>query len=159
MSTISIFTGDGRGKSSAAIGEALIRAASGDKAVVIQFLKGKGETEQDLISRLSPEFRLFRFEKSDSNFCELPKDRQEEEIANIRNGLNYARKVISTGECNLLVLDEILGILDNGIISSEELKELILSRPENMDIIMTGIYKDSMMLKLADSVSEIKNLK
>ncbi|MBR4767667.1 MAG: cob(I)yrinic acid a,c-diamide adenosyltransferase, partial [Lachnospiraceae bacterium] len=96
MGSINIFTGTGHGKSPAAIGEALQRAASGSKVVIIQFLKGKGVIDSELISRLEPELKIFRFEKSDVNFSDLPKEKQEEEILNIRNGLNFARKVIAT---------------------------------------------------------------
>ena len=155
MGNITVFTGSGHGKSPAAIGEALMRAAAGDNVVIIQFLKGKGVTDSDLINRLEPELKIFRFEKSEENFDDLPKDKQEEEILNIRNGINFARKVISTGGCELLVLDELLGIIDNGIVSTEEVKELLTMAPEHMDVILTGIRPDEEILNLSSAVSEI----
>ncbi len=155
MGKISIFTGQGHGKSPAAIGEALMRAALGDRVVIIQFLKGKGLNDSEILNRLEPELKIFRFEKSDGNFEELPKDRQEDEIINIKNGLNFARKVLTTGGCDLLVLDEILGLVDNGILSVEELMDMLKLRNEGMDIIMTGINLDEEICKISDSVSKI----
>ena len=155
MGSINIFTGTGHGKSPAAIGEALQRAASGSKVVIIQFLKGKGVIDSELISRLEPELKIFRFEKSDVNFSDLPKEKQEEEILNIRNGLNFARKVIATDGCDLLVLDEIMGIVDNGILSVGELTELLSGKPEHMDVILTGINLENEIYNLSTAVSEI----
>ena len=157
MGKISIFTGQGHGKTPAAIGEALMRAALGDRVVIIQFLKGKGLNDSEILNRLEPELKIFRFEKSDGNFEELPKDRQEDEIINIKNGLNFARKVLTTGGCDLLVLDEILGLVDNGILSVEELMDMLKLRNEGMDIIMTGINLDEEICKISDSVSKISS--
>ena len=114
---ICIYSGDGHGKSPAALGEAVLTAAAGGSVVIIQFLKGKGLKDTEFIHRLEPEIKIFRFEKSDVNFDELPEDKKHEEILNIKNGLNYAKKVLSTGECDLLILDEVLGLIDNRIIT------------------------------------------
>lgn len=134
-----IYGGTGHGKSPAAIGCGLIAAAKGAQVVIIQFLKGKGLTENDYQRRLEPEIKLFRFEKSDEDFVTLPKEKQEEEARNIRNGLNYAKKVLNTGECDMLILDEVLGLIDNKIITVEDLKNVLESRDGETDIIMTGI--------------------
>ena len=86
---IQIYSGDGHGKSPAALGKAVQAAVQGDNVVIIQFLKGKGLEESDFLKRLEPEIKLFRFEKSDENFSELPDERKKEEIQNIKNGMNY----------------------------------------------------------------------
>ena len=64
---------------------------------------------------------MFQFERSHGLFADLPKKQQEEELINLRNGFNYAKKVMVTGECEVLVLDEVLGLVDQGIISRESL--------------------------------------
>ena len=155
MGRICIFTGKGHGKSPAAIGEALMAAANGKQVVIIQYLKGKGLDNHEILNRLEPELKIFHFEKSDEQYEELSDKRKEEEIFNIKNGINFAKKVLSTGECDLLVLDEILGIVDNGILSVSELEELLKLRPDGMDIIMTGINADEAVIKLADNISVI----
>ena len=104
---IYIYTGDGRGKSPAAIGRAVQAAVEGKRVVIIQFLKGKGLGDSDFLRRMEPEIKLFRFEKSDGNFVELPEEKKQEEIQNIRNGIGFAKKVLTTGECDLLILDDL----------------------------------------------------
>ena len=130
---IYIYTGDGRGKSPAAIGRAVQAAV-----VIIQFLKGKGLGDSDFLRRMEPEIKLFRFEKSDGNFVELPEEKKQEEIQNIRNGIGFAKKVLTTGECDLLILDEVLGLVEKDIITEDDLKALLECRGDT-DVILTGI--------------------
>ena len=156
--TIHIYTGDGRGKSPAALGRAVQAAARGEYVVIIQFLKGKGLEDTEFVRRLEPEIKLFRFEKSDENYEELSEEKKSEETMNIRNGINFAKKVLSTGECNLLILDEVLGLPDKNIISVEDLKALLEQRGET-DVILTGITLNDEVCMLADEVSKIETLR
>ncbi len=158
MSTIHIYTGDGRGKSPAALGRAVQAAARGEQVVIIQFLKGKGLEDTEFVRRLEPEIKLFRFEKSDENYEELSEEKKAEEIMNIRNGLNFAKKVLSTGECNLLILDEVLGLLEKNIIQTEDLTGLLAQKGDT-DVILTGISLNDEVCILADEVSKIETLK
>ena len=134
---VMIFMGDGYGKSAAAFGVAMKRASEDDRVVIIQFLKGKGITDSQFTKRLEPEIKIFRFEKSEIDYNERTPEEQEEAAVNIRNGLNFARKVLATGECNLLILDEVLEVVNKDIISVEDLKELVESSIDT-DIIITG---------------------
>lgn len=153
-----IYTGDGRGKSPAAIGRAVQAAVEGKSVVVIQFLKGRGLGDSDFLRRMEPEIKLFRFEKSDGNFAELTEEKKREESKNICNGINFAKKVLTTGECDLLILDEVLGLLDKDIISADDFKGLLESRGDT-DIILTGINLTDDICVLADEVSRIETVK
>ena len=153
-----VYTGDGRGKSPAAIGRAVQAAAEGDQVVIIQFLKGKGLEDTEFVRRMEPEIKLFRFEKSNENYEELSAEKKEEEIMNIRNGINFGKKVLSTGECNLLILDEVLDLLEKNIITVEDLKE-ILSLRGDTNVILTGVYMNDEICILADEVSKIETIK
>ena len=175
---IQIYSGEGHGKSPAALGRAIQTACGGGSVVIIQFLKGRGLAETEFVKRLEPEIKLFRFEKSEEDFRSLAKERQTEECQNIRNGLNFAKKVMNTGECSLLILDEVLGLVDNGIITveelnfypakvhvvlggditAEELKTLLASKPEDMEIIMTGISMNDEVCFLADEVTKVETM-
>lgn len=155
---ICIYSGDGHGKSPAAFGRAVLAAVKGEQVVIIQFLKGKGLDESDFVRRLEPEIKLFHFEKSDENFTDLSEERKKEEIINIKNGMNYAKKVLSTGECNLLILDEVLGLIDNKIITVEDLENVLNSKSEDTTVIMTGITLNDDVCALADEVSKIENV-
>lgn len=153
-----IYTGNGHGKTPAALGRALQAAEKGDSVVIIQFLKGKGLENSEFIRRLEPEIKLFRFEKSDENFQSLSEEEKREAIMNIKNGMNYAKKVLSTGECDLLILDEVLGLIDNQIITEEELHNLVKYKQDDTTIIMTGITLNDDICILADEVSRIETV-
>ena len=102
---IQIYYGEGRGKSTAALGNALRKADAGKNVIIVQFLKAKKEEPGELLQRLEPEIKFFRFEKLAECFADLSEDEKKEESANMKNGLNFARKVLATSECDLLVLD------------------------------------------------------
>lgn len=155
---IYIYTGDGRGKSPAALGRALQAAIEGKNVVIIQFLKGKGPENSSFLRRMEPEIKLFRFEKADENYAELSEEKKLEEILNIKNGMNFAKKVLATGECDLLILDEVLGLVERNIVSVEDLKALLECREET-SIIMTGIKLSDDICILADEVSRIETAK
>ena len=155
---IYIYTGDGRGESPAAIGRAVQAAVEGKRVVIIQFLKGKGLGDSDFLRRMEPEIKLFRFEKSDGNFVELPEEKKQEEIQNIRNGIGFAKKVLTTGECDLLILDEVLGLVEKDIITEDDLKALLECRGDT-DVILTGITLNDEICVLADEVSKIETVK
>ena len=81
------------------------------------------------------------------------------EVKNIRNGLNYAKKVLNTGECDMLILDEVLGLIGNGIITVEDLKNVLDARDDETDIIMTGVPNTDEICALADYVTQISTVK
>lgn len=156
---VKVYCGDGQGKTTAAIGQAIRAASQGKTVIIIQFLKGRNEEELSFIKRLEPEIKLFRFEKSEDFYDQLTQAQQSEEVMNIKNGINFARKVVQTGECNVLILDEILGLLDNKIITIEDLKGIMENKDEEMELIFTGRFIDKELMEIADSVSKVETLK
>lgn len=155
---IHIYSGDGHGKTPAAWGEALHAASEGKQVIIIQFLKGRGLQDSAFLKRLEPEIKFFRFEKSETDFSTLSDECKVEEIKNIKNGLNFAKKVLVTEGCDLLILDEVLGLVDVGIITVEELKALIGAKCEDTTLIMTGIQLTDEVCALADEVSKIQKM-
>lgn len=155
---IQIYSGEGHGKSPAALGRAIQAACKGEYVVIIQFLKGRGLTESEFLKRLEPEIKIFRFEKSEEDFSQLSDEQKAEESRNIRNGLNFAKKILNTGECSLLILDEVLRLIDKGIITVEELKALLAGKPDEMEIIMTGICLNDEVCVLADQVTKVETV-
>lgn len=136
--SVEVYYGAGRGKSPAALGRAIRSASEGKTVFIIQFLKGKTDGELEFLKRLEPDIKFFRFEKSEEYFNELSEEEQQEEVQNIRNGINFAKKVLTTGECDLLILDEVLGLLDHHLIDLEDLKNIIGAGSEDTDLILTG---------------------
>ncbi len=149
---LTIYCGTGRGKSSAAIGNAVFAAEAGKSVIIIQFLKSKAKSSVSLLERLEPEIKLFRFERSECEYGELSEEEREEEKKNIKNGLGYARKVLGTGECDMLVLDEIMGLLDMGIVDGKDLKEIFDAAHSDVEIVLTGRRLDERIAKKADEV-------
>lgn len=157
--SVIIYYGNGKGKSSSAIGHAVCAAGMGETVVIIQFLKGNNQKEIDFLKRLEPEVRLFSFEKNADFFAELNEDQKKEEIGNIKNGLNFAKKVLATGESSIVVLDEVLGLIEREIISVEDVKNLIDAKDEGTELILTGTCIEDELIQYADAVYEIKSRK
>jgi len=149
--------GNGQGKSAAAIGKAIATAEMGENVVVIQFLKGL--YSEEYLNRLEPEIRFFRFERSQKAFSDLTVHEQKEEEVNIRNGLFFARKVLTTDECKMLILDEVLGIVAEGLITEEELIGLFQAKNSEQDIILTGTNLTESVKNACDVVMNISKEK
>lgn len=152
---IRVYCGRGKGKTTAAIGLALSEAAKGNSVVIIQFLKDRKEDEIEFLSRLEPEVKFFRFERSAESFESLSESDKKEEVINIKNGMNFARKVLSTEGCSLLVLDELLGLVDQHVISPQDVIEILDAKDEDTSVVMTGI---TMCPELEAYVDEIYNI-
>lgn len=157
-SVMRVYYGDGKGKTASAIGQAVLAASEGQNVIIVQFLKCRNENEMSFINRMEPEIKLFRFEKSDACFADLTPHQQEEESINLRNGMNFARKVLTTGECSLLILDEVLGVLENGIISLKDLEEL-KSLADETEVLLTGTHCPKELMELADEVYCLEAMK
>ena len=158
---IQVIYGEGLGKSSAAVGKCIQALSHGKRVIFISFLKGKGFGEYECLKRLEPEMKIFCFEKEEECYAALSLEKKEEEKQNILNGFHFANKVAETGECELLVLDEVLGLLDLGMISIQDLYRLYFERSGNYDtsLVMTGKYPPKELLQHIDVVSEIRLVK
>ena len=152
---VKIYCGEGKGKSTSSLGRALVCAGEGKEVFMIQFLKGRYTGTLDYLKRLEPEVKVFRFEKMSRFYEELSEDEQREEELNIRNGVNFARKVVSIGECDVLILDEFLGLVDLGIIAVEDVIQIIRHKPEEMELILTGRNLPEALVDESDYISKI----
>ena len=156
---VTVFCGNGRGKTSAALGQGIFGASAGKSVIIIQFLKGKIGERIDFIKRLEPEIKAFCFEKYDVNYEALSPEEQKEEAMNIRKGLNFARKVLTTDGCDVLILDEVLGLIDKGILTVEELKTLLEAGDGDTELMLTGIRMYDELYPYVDEVFRIDTLK
>ena len=138
---VTIFCGGGKGKTSAALGQGIFGASAGKSVIIIQFLKGKMGERIDFIKRLEPEIKVFCFEKSEKDYQSLSPEEQQEEVMNI------------------LILDEVLGLVDKGIITLEELLALIEAGDGDTELVLTGIQMFDELYPYADDVFRINTLK
>jgi len=153
--SVHIYCGDGKGKTTAAIGLGIRAASQGKSVIIIQFLKEKNMDEISFIKRLEPEIKLFRFEKTSGAFESLSNHEKKEEIQNLKNGFNFAKKVLITEECDVLILDEVLGLIEYEIISMEDIKNLIDIKDDNAELVLTGIYNCQELWDVVDGVTEM----
>ena len=156
---VQIYYGDGRGKSTAALGYALQTATAGKNVFLIHFLKGRMADESAFMQRLEPEIKIFHFEKSEGRYEELSDQEKTEENRNIKNGVNFARKVLMNDECSLLVLDELLGVIDNGVVTKEDVQALFQAKAEDTQIIVTGRKLPEYLKDMADEIYQIQTEK
>ena len=157
--SIQVYYGDGRGKTTASLGLGIRAAATGRQVIMVQFLKKKHSDTLDLLKKLEPELKIFRFERATEEDCNLTPEEQEEQIANIRNALAYAGKVISTNQCDILILDDILGLIDYEIISSGDILELLSMKKDSMSILLTGRNLPEEIAAVVDCIYCISGVK
>lgn len=156
---IHVYYGDGKGKTSSAIGQGIRAIGQGLKVIMIQFLKGYSSGEMKSLSRLEPDFKVFNFEKERGFYINL-NDKQKEELKmEIANAIKFGKKIFDTQECDILILDEILGVIENKIIEKEEFIKFIESKPDNMELIITGRKLPDYLKEYADYISEIVEIK
>ena len=157
--SIQIYHGTGRGKTIAALGMGIRACGEGKQVIMVQFLKGRHSGTLDFLKRLEPELKIFRFETENSRFSQLSSDKQQEQVANIRTALAYTRKVLDTGECDVLILDEIFGLIEYGIITEKDLIDLLNIGDYPMDIILTGRNMPESMVGIAQSIYKVSTEK
>ena len=155
---VQIIYGSGKGKTGAALGRAIQMLNQGKTVIVIQFLKGStAGTDSEILKRLEPELKIFRFEKQTEGVKDLSPEEKQEELMNIRNGLNFAKKVIRTGECDLLILDEILELLDYGIMDEDQIRAMVQEKEDGMELILTGRRCPDGLKSVVDCISHMEN--
>ena len=88
--SIHIYCGEGKGKTTAAIGQGIQEASQGRSVIIIQFMKERNAEAVGFVQRLEPEIKLFRFQKAEEAFEDLPDAEKAEEIKNLKNALNVA---------------------------------------------------------------------
>ncbi len=153
---IEVIYGTSCGCSSLALGKGIEALTEQKKVILIRFLKGTVSNDSwGSLRLLEPNLKVFSFEKSDGFFENLSEEEKAEELHNIRNGFNFANKVAGTGECDLLILDEVLGLIDQNIITLEDFKHFLDSKEEDTSVILTGRVFPEELMPYADRISTI----
>jgi cob(I)alamin adenosyltransferase len=156
---IIIYYGNGKGKTTAALGVALRAIGYHHNICMIQFIKGEWDYgELYSTNKLKPNFELIVTGKG---FVGIIDDDHliEEHIQSSKNALKIAKEKISSRKYNTIILDEVNYALKLNLISEEDVINLIKSKPVELNIIMTGNYISDKILELADLVTEMKEIK
>lgn len=153
-----VFTGDGKGKTTAALGTALRAWGQGMKVIVIQFIKGKWQTgEENAIDRLGRGFELRRFGEGFINFNDPLAMEKHKKRA--REGLEMAQLVIASRQYQMVVLDEAIYALNYGLIEKDEVINIIQQRPKDVHLILTGRNAPEEIINSADLVTRMDVVK
>lgn len=154
---VCVYTGDGKGKTTAAMGHALRTVGHGNKVLVIQFMKGKKYGEV-LAAEKYLAGMLTMVQCGLDSFV-MKNNPASVDIELARQGLALAKKAAASGDYQTIILDEINVALDFKLVPMEEVIELIKTKPAPLDLIFTGRYAPSELIELADMVSEVREIK
>ncbi len=154
-----VYTGDGKGKTTAALGMALRAIGRGWKVLMIQFGKGTWHyAELDSSKRLEPDFEIIPMGKG---FYKILDDRytEEDHRAAARRALDLSRSEMLSGKYDLLILDEISGAVNSGLLDLEDVVKLIDDKPEDLTLVLTGRNAPPEVIERADLVTEMREIK
>jgi len=155
--TIQVYTGNGKGKTTASLGLTLRAAGHGLRSVIIQFMKGwidYGELRG--VKMLSPFVELHQAGRDTFVNRENP---DPEDIRLAREGWELAKKTILEGKADIVVLDEINCAVDFGLLPVPEVLDLLRKKPDGLEIILTGRGATKEIIEIADLVTEMKEIK
>lgn len=150
---VHIYTGDGKGKTTCAVGLAVRCAGYGKKVKIFQFLKATPTGE--LASLEKSDVETVRINSCENFYYDMTDEEKRITKVEIENQLCN----IFSEKCDLIILDEILCVAGNGIITTEKIIEIIKSKPHNTELVLTGRNMPDSLLQYADYVSEIKCVK
>ena len=152
---VQVYTGNGKGKTTAALGLAFRAVGRGLRVCFFQFIKNGAYGEKLLAEKLAPLMIIIQSGRPAlvSNENSEP-DRQE-----AQKGLEYARKLLVSGDYDLVVLDEINTAVSFGLIDLEQALELIRIKPQNVELVLTGRYASEQIVEAADLVTEMRSVK
>jgi cob(I)alamin adenosyltransferase len=152
---IHIYTGPGKGKTTAALGLGIRAAGAGFIVHMIQFMKGRKYNEINSIETL-PNFTISQHGRDEFVSKEKP---EQIDIDLAKEGFTHAKSLINNGKYDLIILDEINVAVDYNLIPLKEVIELIDGKPENLEIVMTGRDAHPDLVKIADVVTEMLEIK
>ena len=153
---VQVYTGSGKGKTTAAFGQALRAVGQGLRVCVVQFMKGRKYGEFIAAEKYLPNLTIHL---SGLDSFVMRDNPAPVDVNYARKGLELARKVIASGDYDMVILDEINVAVDFKLIPLAEVIDIIRTRPPSLDLILTGRYAAPEIKELADTVSEIREIK
>ena len=152
---IQIYTGNGKGKTTAALGQAVRAAEAGMKVYFAQFVKGKPYSEISMIENRIPEITIKQYGLG----CFIVDKPSLEDINAARKGLQEIEDIIISGEYDMIVLDEVTIALYYKLFSVDDVIKVLQIKPNKTEIVITGRYAPDELIEIADLVTEMKEVK
>ena len=153
---VQLYTGNGKGKTSAAFGLALRAIGRGLKVYIIQFIKGGFDSGEWYIVDKLPNLTLKTFGRGKFITKKPP---PEEDVKLAEEALRLAENVVKSGEYDVVILDEVNVALSLGLISLERVLELVRNKPKHVELVLTGRYAPDELIEAADLVTEMREIK
>ncbi len=154
---IQVYTGDGKGKTTCALGLALRAVGQGFRVYMVQFMKGRETGElRAAAERLAPDMTMRSFGRPGLVKLRAP---APEDLALVREAWDLARQVILAGEHDLVILDEINLALTFNLVPREEVFQVLRERPPWVEVVLTGRQAPPELVEMADLVTEMRPLK
>ncbi len=155
---IHIYCGDGKGKTTAAIGLAVRCAGRGNKVLLVQFLKSRDSGELYSLARL-PDIEVMRGKESKKFTFQMNGEEKHALLLEHNKMFEQVLEKIKTGNYSLLILDEVIGAVNAKVFDLHKLTAFLRSKPENLEVVLTGRNPAPELLELADYVSEMRKIK
>ena len=152
---IHVYTGPGKGKTTAALGLGLRAAGAGFKVHMIQFMKGRRYSELDAIEKL-PNFTFSQHGRDKFVSKEKP---EKVDIDLAQKGFAHAKDIIKNTKYDMVILDELNVAIDYNLIAVDDVLKLLEEKPEKLEIVLTGRYAHPELVKIADVVTEMLEIK
>ncbi len=153
---VHIYCGDGKGKTTAAMGLSVRAAGRNQKVTIVQFLKNTDTGELHSLKNI-PNIHIIRSEER-LGFTFRMNEEQKRHAAQVQQEL-WTQATQASTQSDLLVLDEIMAAINTGMISLEQVLKLISSKPESLEVVLTGRNPPQPLLDRADYISEIKKVR
>lgn len=152
---IHVYTGPGKGKTTAALGLGLRAAGAGLKVHMMQFMKGRRYSELDAIENLSN----FTFSQHGRDEFVSKENPEQIDIDLAQEGFAQAKEIIQNSKYDLLILDELNVVVDYNLVKLDDVLNLIEQKPEKLEIVLTGRDAHPEIIKIADLVTEMLEIK
>lgn len=152
---IQVYTGNGKGKTTAAFGLALRAAGAGKKVYFAQFVKGKTYSEIEAVKKYVPAIAVKQYGLG----CFIYQEPTLADIDAARRGLDEVERIIISGQYDLVVLDEACIALHFKLFSVDDLLHVLKKKPESTEIVVTGRYAPKILIDMADLVTEMREVK
>lgn len=156
---IQIYTGDGKGKTTAALGLGLRAAGRGLKVVMVQFLKGTFTGELESVKKLSPYFKIIRLAETQKFFWNMNEEEKQALAHKTQEQWNELCLFVQKNSCDVLILDEIMGAIHGKLVSAEQVCRVLETKPPGMEIVLTGRNVPEEIARMADLITEMKAVK
>lgn len=156
---VHIYTGNGKGKTSAAVGLGMRAFGRGFKVLMVQFLKGSETGEMFTIEKLGPGFVLKRIKEVKKFTWNMNELELKELKLSMQELFKDAVRSVSNSEFDMLILDELLGTVSSGLMEVKDVIEFIKTKPEKLEVIITGRKAPKELIEVSDYVSEINAVK